>query len=86
MKTKKDLRFKMPYSKEKISLESLVSKSLDGGDYERGAIETVEAQVQNVTKALARLLRVLSDENRITDEQVFYVAQGTWPSAHDGLY
>lgn len=69
-------RFKMPYQNTKLEASALVERALDGGDYDRGAIETAAAQAENVTKALGRLVQTLNDGKALTDGEVYYVALG----------
>lgn len=71
---KPNLRFKRPYQHEKLEAGKFIIRSLDGNGYERGQMETMEAQSNNVTEALARLVQILSDEDVITDEQVYHIA------------
>lgn len=76
MKKRKNLRFKFPYTEDRLEASKFITRALDGSDYERGSLETVEAQARNVTEAFGRLIQVLSDKDIITDGQVHFVALG----------
>lgn len=61
-----------PYEKPR-SLITFAEEALDGSDYERGLIETVEAESRNVKEAFSRLLHVLYNQKALSKDQVYYI-------------
>ncbi|KKK93537.1 hypothetical protein LCGC14_2691890 [marine sediment metagenome] len=51
--------------KEYISIECLTVSNLDGEDYDRGSVETIEATARNNSQAIGKLLEVLLDKDVI---------------------
>lgn len=52
------------------SLEDFAARSLDGGDYDRGQIETIEATTRNNSRAIGRLLAALVEKGTLGLDEV----------------
>lgn len=64
------------------TVEEFIINSLDGADYERGALETAAHQATNTTEALARLVSLLTTQGLLTESQVAYIALGYIPEEY----
>lgn len=59
-----------------LELFDFAVQTLDGSDYERGAVEEAQATADNTKKAFARLIKVLAEQNVLTRVQVYNIITG----------
>lgn len=77
MKTSFGIKY-VPYNPTQTVYEFL-TEQLDGEDYERGALEEVAAEANNVKNAFARLCAVLNDKAIISDQDIFFIGKNYRP-------
>lgn len=58
------------------TLEGYITGELDGADYERGALEEAAATADNTARALARLIELLVEDDKLKLNDVYYVLKG----------
>ena len=58
------------------SLEDYAEFRLDGSDYDRGIVEAAAATAQNNSKAIGRILDLLSSKQLVTAEEVATIIEG----------
>ena len=51
---------------------------LDGSDYERGELETINATSSNIIKAFANLIVILKDKDILNNEDILKITDGIW--------
>ncbi len=64
---------------KELELIDHIARSLDGSDYDRGALESCEAQAKNVSEAFARLIEVLVNKNILDKKDVYQIVDGYQP-------
>jgi len=62
--------------KREVEIENYFVESLDGYDYERGAVESAARTAENGTKALGRLCDLLVSKNVLSLSEIVYIANG----------
>ncbi len=62
------------YSDKEFTAAELIETELDGSCYDRGSLETAQAQAENCSKAMGRLVQVLFDRGAISRCDVWEVA------------
>lgn len=69
-----DIKTKEYYGKERVeSVKDFVVRKLDGCDYERGAIETIEKTAENATEAIGRLCEILAEKSILSADDIVRV-------------
>lgn len=69
---------KKKYTDEEIAVHEYIREELDGGDYDRGAVETAEATANNCADFLADLTQLLVNEKILTEKQVENLVRGAY--------
>jgi hypothetical protein len=75
------MKFKTPYTTQEVTLNEFVVLSLDGGAYERGALEAVEATTSNIVEAFGRLIEVLERKGALTKPDIYHIVKGYIPKS-----
>lgn len=82
MGSKMSFRDKHDFYNRKFATKDFIIYKLSGNDYDRGAIETAQAQADNVTEAFARLINVLFEQKKISKRDVYNIV-GATPHEND---
>lgn len=61
------------YKKETLHVADLVLRELDGSDYDKGQLETIDSTVDKTVDAFGRLLNVLAEKKILTAEEIAQV-------------
>lgn len=75
MKKSKSIFFDEFHGRD-LTVKEYVEKNLDGTDYERGSVETAQAQANNVSEAFARLISTLFDHKKLQEHEIEYIVKG----------
>ncbi len=59
-----------PNAEEEIEISKYIEVMLDGTDYDRGSIETIEATGENCSKAIGKLINILREKEILTDQDI----------------
>lgn len=70
----KNIFFEREYRTEELTAAELIERELDGSSYDRGSLETAQADAENCKAGLARLVQVLFDKSVLTRVDVWKVA------------
>lgn len=65
---------------EDLEVADFVQAGLDGSDYGRGSLETVEATTRNLVESYARLIDNLVSKGQLSAEEVHHIVKG-WPES-----
>lgn len=82
MGSKMSFRDKYDFYNRNFATEDFIMYKLSGNDYDKGAIETAQAQANNVTEAFARLVNVLFEQKKISKRDVYNIV-GATPHEND---
>lgn len=55
-------------------------KRLDGSDYDRGSLETIEHEVDKLKNVITKLLVVLADRESLNKKELYEILLGYTPS------
>ncbi len=66
-----------------MTAERFLDNELSGSDYDRGALEAVTAEAENVKKAFINLCLMLKTKNILSDAEIFEVAKGYKPDRNE---
>lgn len=62
--------------KGNYTIEQAVIRQLDGSDYERGQVETAQAEASNCSEYLAKLTSLLFDSNILKKQDLKHLLPG----------
>lgn len=66
----------VPYISQNLCL--LLRETMEGDDYERGAVESARAQANNASLLLERLIALLVAKSVITDAEIKHITKHFW--------
>lgn len=65
------MKLKHPFNNEPMAVSSFVEFHLKG--QERGALETVQVQADNISVAFSRLVELLAERGQLSKEEVYRI-------------